>query len=137
MLVQNISKLSNSMNKYLAKTEVETFSYDEEGVEELSPQQLQQQITRKYAFSSVLFVTTRVLIASLRFLDEADTDGDGKISANEFKAFALQHPETLVGLVRMRRILIELLQRCKKIRLRREREREEGGGLRGKLGKPF
>lgn len=70
-----------------------------------------------------------------RFLEEADTDGDGKISAEEFKAFALQNPEMLVGLVRMRRILIELMQRCKKIRIRREREREESG-LRGKL-KPF
>ncbi len=45
-----------------------------------------------------------------RFLLEADTDKDGRISAEEFKAFALKHPETLVGLIHMHTILLNLLQ---------------------------
>jgi len=105
LLIQNMSKLSNSMNQYLANTDVKTFREDEfAGVKELSPKELQHQITTQ-------------------FLAEADTDGDGKISAEEFKAFALQHPESLMGLVRMQRILTDLLKRCKKIRLNREQTR--------------
>jgi len=48
LLVQNISKLSDSMNQYLAQTEVETFEITEDQeLVELSPQDLQGQITRK------------------------------------------------------------------------------------------
>lgn len=71
-----------------------------------------------------------------RFLLEADTDKDGRISAEEFKAFALKHPETLVGLIRMRTILLDLLQRCKRIRIRREQGASDYPA-RSKHSKPF
>ncbi len=46
--MQNISKLSDSMNQYLAQTEVETFEITEDQeLVELSPQDLQGQITHK------------------------------------------------------------------------------------------
>ncbi|ELR24459.1 uncharacterized protein ACA1_333490 [Acanthamoeba castellanii str. Neff] len=90
LLVHNISNLSVD-----EPTEVETFNITkDQQLVKLSPQDLQGQITHK-------------------FLLEADTDKDGKISTEEFNAFTLKHPMTLVGLIHMHTILLNLLQHCK------------------------
>ncbi len=86
-------------------------------IEEVSPQELQHQITSN-------------------LLSEADSDNDGKISLEDFTSFAHSHPEVLIVLVRLRRILLELLSKCKTNRLIREREERAFGhhhGIRNAL----
>lgn len=107
------------MNQYLAQTEVETFNITkDQQLVKLSPQDLQGQITHKciatiIGLSHNHTMLTQQLVHAFRFLLEADTDKDGKISTEEFNAFTLKHPMTLVGLIHMHTILLNLLQHCK------------------------
>ncbi len=61
-------------------------------------------------------------------------DKKGKISREDFKAYAKEHPETLIGLIRIHMTVTDLLRRC--LAQKRKREREKGGFMRAVGGKP-
>ncbi|KAL6072787.1 Calcium-binding protein NCS-1 [Balamuthia mandrillaris] len=110
-LISNMKKLTNSFHKFLLETnstvELVRFTEDEDGdqqCEEVSPQQLQEEITRD-------------------FIKHAKTNEKGKINIEEFKAYAREHPETLMGLVRLQVVVSSLMSRCEKARRHRKQQR--------------